>query len=91
MSQDPASRPPDNLQVLTRVMGLAIACPYSQDNPERCQLCVVRSLPMPERIDWVRSLTAGELLRVSSGHETCLKALEQLSGQGDEDIVQTSD
>ncbi len=84
MSTDRAGRSPDYLQVLTHVMGLAIACPYTQDNPERCQLCEVRSLTMSDRIDWVRSLSPAELQRIAVGHEACLKALEALTERRDE-------
>jgi hypothetical protein len=83
MSIEPEARTPDYLRVLTRVMGLAIACPYSQDNPVRCQLCEVRTLPMAERIDWVRGLSSGELQEVTIGHETCLRALERAAADGD--------
>ena len=87
MTIDPGTRPPDYLHSLTRVMGLAIACPYSQDNPQRCQLCEVRSLPMAERIEWARGLSAAELKRVSTGHEACLTALEQLMEPDDGDTA----
>lgn len=83
ISIEPEARTPDYLRVLTRVMGLAIACPYSQDNPERCQLCEVRTLPMAERIDWVRGLSSGELQKVTIGHETCLRELERAAADGD--------
>ncbi len=79
MASDPVARAPNHLQLMTRVMGLAIAYPFSQDNPERCQLCEVRGLAMPERIEWVRSLSPGEMQRAFDGHQACLKALEQLS------------
>lgn len=85
MSNDSEGRAPGRLQVMTRVVGLAIACPYSQDNPRRCQLCEVRALPMTERIEWVRGLSDDEMIGISIGHEACLKALERLAGEGDEE------
>ena len=87
MSTDPAARAPGQLQLMTRVVGLSIACPFSQDNPERCQLCEVRTLPMAERIDWVRGLSAAELRRISVGHEACLKALDLLAEEVGTDRV----
>lgn len=51
MSTDPGARAPGQLQLMTRVVGLSIACPFSQDDPEQCQLCKIRALPMAERID----------------------------------------
>ena len=85
MPTDPEARTPDRLRRLTRVMGLAIACPFSQDNPVRCQLCDVRSLPMSERIEWVRGLSAGDMQRISADHEACLKALERQPPGVDDD------
>lgn len=81
MSNDSEGRAPGRLQVMTRVVGLAIACPYSQDNPQRCQLCDVRALPMAERIEWVRGLSDDEMNGISIGHEACLKALERLADE----------
>ena len=83
MSTNAEGRAPGRLQVMTRVVGLSIACPFSQDNPQRCQLCEVRTLPMAERIDWVRGLSVEELHGISIGHESCLKALERLADKAD--------
>lgn len=82
MSTDPEARKPDYIRVLTRVMGFAIACPYSQDNPAQCQLCDVRMLPMAERVEWVRGLSSGELHQVTTGHEECLRALGSAAADG---------
>ncbi len=87
MPTDPGARVPDHLQRLTRVMGLAIVCPFSQDNPVRCQLCEIRALPMSERVDWVRGLSAGEMQRISANHDACLKVLER---QPPEDVDSAS-
>lgn len=84
MSKDPNGRAPGRLHLMTRVVGLSIACPFSQDNPERCQLCEVRALPMAERIEWVRSLSEEEMNGISIGHEACLKALERLADEDGE-------
>lgn len=82
MPTDQDGRAPDYLASLSRVMGLAIACPYSQDNPGHCQLCDVRNLPLADRIEWVRGLSSAELKRIAIGHEACLKALEAEAGDG---------
>jgi len=78
---------PGGLELLTRVMGLAIACPFSQDNPDRCQLCEIRSRPLPERIAWMRSLSPAERERVTVGHDECLRALQELSGRGGDETA----
>jgi len=79
VSSEPEERAPDHQRLLSRVMGLAVACPFSQDNPDRCQLCAARALPMVERIEWVHGLSPGELTLVVCRHETCLHALERLA------------
>jgi len=80
MPSDPPAT--DTLEQLTRVMGLAIVCPFSQDNPEHCQLCEVRKRPMALRVDWVRGLSADELRQISSDHADCLRSLERPATAG---------
>ncbi len=75
MSSEPDGLVNDHLRLMSRVMGLAIACPFSQDNPDHCQICAVRDMPMSDRVGWVRSLSTAELRQIAIDHDACMKAM----------------
>jgi hypothetical protein len=60
----------DDLRVM--VVGLAVVCPYSLDNPCFCPLCDVRKLPLEQRMAWVDAQPIEELRRIFSEHRRCL-------------------
>ena len=59
-------------------MGLALACPHDDGNPEFCPLCDVRKLPVRQRIAWVKMLSDDDLEYLGTYHQICLQCRETL-------------
>lgn len=57
-------------------MGLAMACPYGQDNPSFCTLCEIRKQPLRSRYDWAMALPPDDVTRILKEHVRCLRDLE---------------
>jgi len=66
----------------TAVIGLSIACPFDQSNPEGCPLCSIRKKPVKERLEWVKSLSDEELAAIYRYHGTCIVARERRAAEG---------
>jgi hypothetical protein len=60
----------------TFVIGLTVACPYDQGNPDECPLCSLRKKPIADRVRWVNSLSEAELSAIAESHADCLTAKE---------------
>jgi hypothetical protein len=84
MSTESDGRMSGNREMMVQVVGLAVACPFTQDNPEHCQLCEIRCLPMGARIEWARGLSGDELLQIAADHKRCVEALKCLASDTDE-------
>jgi hypothetical protein len=63
-----------------RLIGLAVACPYTQDNPCDCPLARIRRLPMRQRIEAVMAMDRDEQIRYLREHESCLRHREDCAG-----------
>lgn len=55
----------------SQVIGLTVACPTNQDNPESCQICTVRMGSFLGRVEWANGLSDDELRHLVSRHLTC--------------------
>ncbi len=58
------------------LMGLIIECPFG-GNPKDCRLYERRKLPMEEKIEWMKSLSGDELLKMYQVHCECLRKKEK--------------
>lgn len=54
------------------MVGLLVACPYNQDNPDHCPLFYVRNRPMVDRLAWLDALNEDDLKLLYSNHRHCL-------------------
>ena len=71
---EPFAQDPEALRV--KVLGLAVACPFTQGNPHECPLASLRERPLRERSAWVDALSAMQLVSVVKYHEGCLRLRE---------------
>jgi hypothetical protein len=61
------------------MMGLLVACPVTQRNPDDCPLHEVRQRPMRERFEWLKQLSADECGALIGRHLAC----HRVRGRGD--------
>lgn len=71
MTSEVAPQSAERTRLLAQVIGLTVACPMSQDNPEGCQLCTVRMGSFLQRVEWANGLSDEELQRLVSRHLEC--------------------
>lgn len=71
VTSEVAPQSAERTRLLAQVIGLSVACPMSQDNPEGCQLCTVRMGSFPQRVEWANGLTDDELRHLVSRHLAC--------------------
>jgi len=64
-------------QLLSQVLGLSVACPFSQGNPCDCPLHEIRKSPFKTRMEWVKQLSEAEALHILEFHRGCLEQKEQ--------------
>ena len=53
------------------LVGLAMECPVTKNNPPDCQLHQIRLLPLAKRWEWARSRTRAEAEEILSCHLCC--------------------
>ena len=70
--------PKERLDRLSNILGLTLACPYDDRNPEFCPLCDVRKLPVRQRITWVKMLSDDDVEYLATYHQICLHCRETL-------------
>lgn len=76
---DPSKVMRDRLR--NAVIGLSIACPFDQGNPEDCPLCSIRKKPVRERFEWVQSLSGEELVDLYRYHGSCIVDREKRAAE----------
>lgn len=67
---------PAKSDVLQRIVGLAFCCPFSQSNPQYCELHELRKLPVRERLRELKNWDPQKLHNFEQHHSQCLRALE---------------
>ncbi len=72
----PLSASDDRDRLKAWVVGLTMACPFDQSNPPDCQLCLIRTKPVIERLLWVESLEHEQLRLIVNTHILCLAQKE---------------
>ena len=55
-----------------RLVALAVACPFAENNPPNCPLHHLRTLSSREILDWLEGLSADEAQFMLRYHECCL-------------------
>lgn len=68
VKSDASPQSAERTKRLAQVIGLTVACPMSQDNPEGCQLCTVRTGSFLQRVEWANGLSDDELRHLVSRH-----------------------
>ena len=71
MTEETRQESAERTRLLSQVIGLTVACPMSEDNPEGCQLCTVRMRSFLQRVEWANSLSDEELRHLVSRHLEC--------------------
>jgi hypothetical protein len=71
VTNEVASQSTERTRLLAQVIGLTVACPMSQDNPEGCQLCTVRMGSFLQRVEWANGLSDDELRYLVERHLAC--------------------
>jgi hypothetical protein len=66
----------DRAYLKSRVAGLLVACPVTQDNPFDCPLRAVRQQPLRERFRWLESLRPDQLRGFLDQHAACITRKE---------------
>jgi hypothetical protein len=61
----------------SRMAGLLVACPVTQDNPYDCPLKSVRQLPLRERYRWLDTLRPDQMRGFLKQHNDCIVRKEQ--------------
>lgn len=59
-----------------RLMGLAMVCPVSSENPTDCPLHEIRHLPLAQRFAWVKARTRQEAENLLSYHQHCCPRMQ---------------
>jgi hypothetical protein len=65
------------------LVGLLVACPFNQDNPDNCPLHHLRLLPMAKRIEWLDQLADEDVLILRTNHQHCLHVKERCAYRSD--------
>ena len=67
----------DLASLKSRMAGLLVACPVTQDNPFDCPLQSVRRLPLRQRYRWLETLRPDQMRAFLNQHGTCIVRKER--------------
>ena len=60
-----------------RLVGLAMECPVTKNNPTDCSLHEIRLLPLAKRWAWAKSRTSEEAKEILSCHLCCRRMRQE--------------